>query len=129
MRFGHVAPDQRFLEGEFELAFEGHGGGHGDHGAWVGEVSTFSIASRPDVCWKRGWRTWSSSERAAHCQLHGQDGVGVAVAHAVAATIERAHIVGCDGLRSCMRRRACEMWLLWYLLGAHLRLAHAWVAC
>ena len=33
--FGHVAADEGFFEGEFHHAFEGYGGGHGDHGAWV----------------------------------------------------------------------------------------------
>ena len=34
---GHVAADEGFFEREFDVAFEGYGGGHGDHGAcWGG---------------------------------------------------------------------------------------------
>lgn len=32
--FRHFAADEDFLKGEFYGAFEGYGGGHGNHGTW-----------------------------------------------------------------------------------------------
>jgi hypothetical protein len=54
-------------------------------------------------------RTGLSSEGASDCELHGQDGVCVAVRDAITAAVEGAYVVcGCAGLsRAC----ACKLGL------------------
>lgn len=64
-------------------------------------------------------RTRLRSKRTPDCQLHSENGVCVAVAHAVAAPVEGAHVV-------CLcASRACKLGLrgLDLLLGLHLLLA------
>lgn len=105
-RLGHVAANQGFLEREFHATFEGYGWGHGDHGACGlsdgGTVETIGIeVSR---------RTWLRSEWASNRQLHSQDSIGVAMAHAIAAAIESAYIVcGCTRWSGTC---ASKLWLL-----------------
>lgn len=65
----HLPSNSELLETELHRALQRHGGRHGDHGS--GE----------------------DCERAAHCELHGDDRVGVAVGDAVAAAVERADVV------------------------------------
>lgn len=89
VRFGHFAADEGFLQGEFDVAFEGYGGGHGDHGAWWEGL----------VCGRCGGRegeerTGLRGEGTADGELHGENGVGVAVRDAVAPAVEGAYVVG-----------------------------------
>lgn len=65
----HFAASDELFHAELDGALESHGGRHSDHGAWL------------------------DFERATDGQLDGQNGVAVAMADAVAATIESADIV------------------------------------
>lgn len=65
----HFATGEQFLHAEFEVAFDGDGGAHGDHGAGL------------------------DGQRAAHGELQGEEGVGVAVRDAVGAAVESACVV------------------------------------
>lgn len=69
----HLPADEEFLHAEFDRAFEGHGGGHGDHEARL------------------------DGEGAADGELDGDDGVGVAVGDAVGAAVEGAGVVDGGG--------------------------------
>lgn len=65
----HITADKPLLYPKADLAFERDGRRHGEHDAWLGADGT------------------------AHGQLDGEYCVGVAVADAVAASIESAHVV------------------------------------
>lgn len=67
----HFPARDQLLHAKLEVALERDGGRHGDHDARLGR------------------------QRTAHGQLDRHDGVGVAVADAVRATVEGAHVVDC----------------------------------
>ena len=69
VRHGDVAAGDQLLHAELDLALDRHGRRHGDHGARLGV------------------------QRRADRQLDRHDGVGVAVADAVRAAVELAHVV------------------------------------
>jgi len=65
----HLAPNQKLLDAEFEVAFQRHGGRHGDHEARFDGQGT------------------------SDGELERDDGVAVAVADAVGAPVEGADVV------------------------------------